>query len=112
MTDISKCHGENCPVRDICYRFTAKADPHWQSYMEPDRNGSECKSFWSRQAQPVRTGPDQCLPVPGESLGSFECAHCGRDITTESDPEAKCAKPYRRTKAHEEFLKSITPKGQ
>lgn len=57
MTDISKCHGENCPVRDICYRFTAKADPHWQSYTEPDRNGHECKSFWSKEhgpAQPVR----------------------------------------------------------
>jgi len=57
------------------------------------------------------TGPDQCLPVPGEALGSFECFQCGREITAASDPEAKCAKPYRRTKFHEEFLKSITPKG-
>lgn len=48
MSDIAKCYGENCPVRDICRRFTDKTDPIWQSYMEPERNGHECKSFWPK----------------------------------------------------------------
>lgn len=57
MTDISKCHGENCEKRDTCYRFTAKADPHWQSYMDPHRDATECRSYWPlttiATAQPV-----------------------------------------------------------
>lgn len=56
MADISKCHGENCPVRDICFRFTAKADKYWQSYMEPDRNGHQCNSFWP--AKPSESHPN------------------------------------------------------
>lgn len=31
MADITKCSGEGCPVKEQCYRFTAKANEHWQS---------------------------------------------------------------------------------
>ena len=31
MPDITMCTG-NCPVKEYCYRFMAKADPYWQSY--------------------------------------------------------------------------------
>ena len=34
MTDISKCHGDNCEVKEQCYRFTARTHPHWQSWIE------------------------------------------------------------------------------
>lgn len=33
MTDISKCAGIDCPIRETCYRFTAPADPYRQSWM-------------------------------------------------------------------------------
>lgn len=32
MTDISKCTGENCPVKEHCYRFTSK-EGQYQSYV-------------------------------------------------------------------------------
>lgn len=32
MPDISMCVNNKCPLRDRCYRFTAKPNPHRQSY--------------------------------------------------------------------------------
>lgn len=49
MADITKCVAKDCPLKDKCYRFTAK-DGHWQSYSnyESDLNEdkTECKSFY------------------------------------------------------------------
>ena len=28
MSDITKCSGEGCPVKEGCYRFTAKGSKH------------------------------------------------------------------------------------
>lgn len=33
MPDISMCKGINCPLAFNCYRCTAKANPHRQSYF-------------------------------------------------------------------------------
>jgi hypothetical protein len=33
MTDISKCKGDGCPIRNNCYRYTAPAEPRWQSFF-------------------------------------------------------------------------------
>lgn len=33
MPDISKCSGEDCEVRDTCYRFTSKPSEYRQSYF-------------------------------------------------------------------------------
>jgi len=35
MPDISMCNGYDCPKRNKCYRFTARPDEYWQSYMNP-----------------------------------------------------------------------------
>lgn len=32
MTDIAKCRGDGCPIKEKCFRFASKADEHWQSY--------------------------------------------------------------------------------
>ena len=32
MSDISKCIGFDCPIRDKCLRFTAKSG-YWQSWV-------------------------------------------------------------------------------
>jgi hypothetical protein len=34
MSDITKCHGLNCPIKLFCYRHTAVANPEWQSYFD------------------------------------------------------------------------------
>lgn len=33
MPDISKCPGDMCPLKDHCYRFTAKDSPYAQTYL-------------------------------------------------------------------------------
>ena len=36
MPDITMCKGEDCPVKEYCYRYTAVPTPQWQSYfVEP-----------------------------------------------------------------------------
>jgi hypothetical protein len=50
MPDITMCLNKECPLRGTCYRFNAKADPHWQSYSDfkPDENG-KCDNYWDRK---------------------------------------------------------------
>lgn len=33
MSDITKCDGAGCPLRESCYRFTAEANSYRQSYF-------------------------------------------------------------------------------
>jgi len=52
MTDISKCKGLNCPLKLKCYRYTAKADEHWQSYLGRvpyDEKTESCSRYWSNK---------------------------------------------------------------
>jgi len=44
--DISMCGGRGCPLRDTCYRHTAKPDPHWQSYIGAPYKDGECTHYW------------------------------------------------------------------
>ena len=47
MADITKCTGENCPLKDRCYRFTAKADEYRQAYFgAPPIKEGKCEYFW------------------------------------------------------------------
>jgi len=51
MADITKCSGDNCPIKDKCYRFTAPDSTLLQSYfMEPPfyiKNAHViCEMFW------------------------------------------------------------------
>lgn len=41
MPDIAKCLGENCPLRDNCYRYTSKPDL-LQTYFthSPNKEGA------------------------------------------------------------------------
>lgn len=44
MSDISKCDGKDCDRKETCYRYIAKANPHWQSYIKPDPKN--CEHYW------------------------------------------------------------------
>lgn len=49
MADITKCEGLDCPLKEKCYRFTAKANEYRQSYfVEPPYNKEtkECEYLW------------------------------------------------------------------
>ena len=47
MSDITKCKGTDCPVKEHCYRYTAKANEFRQSYfVEPPIKDGKCEMFW------------------------------------------------------------------
>ena len=50
MTDISKCSGEDCAIRERCFRFTA-AKAEWQSWIAGkfDPDTKSCPSFLEEQ---------------------------------------------------------------
>lgn len=48
MADITKCKGNNCPLKEFCYRFKVE-DSTYQSYFvtEPyNEDAEDCEYFW------------------------------------------------------------------
>jgi hypothetical protein len=33
MSDITMCEGQDCPLRESCYRYTAQPNPFRQAYF-------------------------------------------------------------------------------
>ena len=51
MPDISKCSGTDCPLKSMCYRYTAEDESEFQTYMmavpfKSDDKGAHCEFFW------------------------------------------------------------------
>ena len=51
MSDITKCDGFECPVKEKCKRFNTKPDQEWQAYfLDPPYtiadNLFKCEMFW------------------------------------------------------------------
>lgn len=58
MADISKCSGEDCPVKEKCYRFTAPTSEFMQSYFfkppfEIKDGVITCEMYWGEQADAI-----------------------------------------------------------
>ena len=49
MSDISKCSGEGCPLREACYRFTAPTSEYHQSWIAPPYKNGECEIEWRKE---------------------------------------------------------------
>jgi len=46
MSDITKCSGQRCKLKDMCHRYTAKPGM-WQSYFaKPPIKKGKCDMFW------------------------------------------------------------------
>lgn len=45
MADISACNGQDCPIAEMCYRFTCKKD-YYQSYSDFRYVNGDCDYFW------------------------------------------------------------------
>ena len=50
MTDITKCTGEGCPLKETCYRFTAPAEMYQSFFMDSPIKDGKCEYYWSRNA--------------------------------------------------------------
>jgi hypothetical protein len=46
MADITKCSGIGCPLKEKCYRFTAKADEYQAYFLEPPIKDGVCDMYW------------------------------------------------------------------
>lgn len=51
MADITKCKGTNCPIKESCYRYTAKEDEFYQAYFVESPFTIEdgkfhCEMYW------------------------------------------------------------------
>jgi len=46
MPDISMCTGENCPLKEKCYRFKAKPSSYQAFFSDPPVTNGECEYFW------------------------------------------------------------------
>ena len=48
MSDISKCYGKDCTLRNTCWRFLAPANDLWQCYADftYDVELQECEYYW------------------------------------------------------------------
>lgn len=47
--DITMCLGDGCPLKNKCYRHTAKPDEYWQSYFVTppySKETSSCDDYW------------------------------------------------------------------
>jgi hypothetical protein len=46
MADITMCEGKNCPLKESCYRYTAKPNEYRQSYFvnSPVKDG-QCDEY-------------------------------------------------------------------
>lgn len=54
MPDITKCEGTDCPVKEKCYRFTARDSEFRQSYfVTPPYKDGKCDHFWGENQEAI-----------------------------------------------------------
>jgi hypothetical protein len=58
MPDITMCKGQigaiDCPYKEKCHRFTAKADKYGQSYfMELPLKNNKCDHYWGNDGEDI-----------------------------------------------------------
>jgi hypothetical protein len=54
MPDISMCKGNNCKIRNNCYRYRAVPSDYYQSYFVEspfDPKKYSCRYFWAVEPQ-------------------------------------------------------------
>lgn len=50
MPDITMCPGNDCPLKETCYRYKATPDDLWQSYfMEIPYKDGDCSHYWEME---------------------------------------------------------------
>lgn len=57
MADITACMGNNCPLKESCYRFTCEKNPYRQSYFMNvpfDIEKVSCDHYWKIEVKGVK----------------------------------------------------------
>ena len=59
LPDISMCENKLCPLKDNCYRYTAKpSDYQLYAGFAPDDKG-KCDYFWDNEPKKQRAVPNK-----------------------------------------------------
>jgi len=54
MADITMCTGDDCPLKENCYRFTAEASKYLQSYFfTPPFENNTCEMYWGKHSESI-----------------------------------------------------------
>ena len=50
MSDITMCEGTDCPMKETCYRYTAKVNNLYQAYFcEVPLKDGKCDMYWDKK---------------------------------------------------------------
>ena len=57
MADITKCKGTDCPVKEVCYRYTAP-EGMMQAYFTEvpgklENNKFSCNMYWGKESREI-----------------------------------------------------------
>jgi hypothetical protein len=54
MPDITMCEGTHCPIKENCYRYTAKPNEYRQSYfVTPPYKDGKCEHYWGEAQESI-----------------------------------------------------------
>ena len=56
MPDITMCEGKDCPLKETCYRYTAKPSEFRQSYFAEvpfNKEEKKCDHFWGENQEAI-----------------------------------------------------------
>ena len=53
MSDITKCKGTNCPLKNTCYRYISATNLGWQAWLidVPFKEDNTCELYWKTNEQ-------------------------------------------------------------
>lgn len=56
MADITMCSGEDCPMKERCYKFTAHKNNWRQSFFlnPPIKEDKTCDHFWDNNSYTLK----------------------------------------------------------
>ena len=53
MSDITKCKGINCPIKEKCKRYTAKESMLQSYFMESPIKDNKCDMYWGEHNESI-----------------------------------------------------------
>ena len=53
MADITKCRGDGCPLKEQCYRYTARDDSYQYYFTEVPFREGRCDMYWDENEEYV-----------------------------------------------------------
>jgi hypothetical protein len=53
MSDLTKCKGVNCPIKDQCKRYTSKESTVQSYIMESPIKDNKCDMYWGENNEAI-----------------------------------------------------------